>query len=425
VRGEPETASGPGAPSATKAPAWRRWSRGWRLGAALALLLGLVVGLTWVGRRVAAGVAARSLPTGRAEWIWIEHDRHIPMPVAFYAARDFELAEPPPRRARLLALADEEYILYLNGKRVGAGVYSERRSLDEYEVGALLRGGANRLVAELRSGRGSGGFLASLRDGTTGAQLVATDAKWRVSRRHRLGWVRGWGWLGLDGPDGEASEPALSWGLPPIGRWGKPAVESGAAARPLLAALTGGAPPRPAATAEPAVLAPPFENGSRELAVCFDFGRVVDGYLAIETGFEPGLDPDHVRPPVDRLQTGLLFTDGGRPPVPFAGTPGSALLMMPGAREWIDARPRRLRYALVLGLPRPLAARIYRLSGAGEGAGAMRRTGAPGVTGAWGAPGGVGRGVFGLTPPPLRTPVEDEVRRELQRFAGGAGRKKL
>ena len=85
---------------------------------------------------------------------------------------------------------------------------------------------------------------------------------------------------------------------------------------------------------------------------------------------------------------------------------------MPGRRDWMDARPRRFRYAVVVGLAGCAGARVLpvppaRAAGllAGDGGAEMR--------------------VFGIEPPPLRTPVEDEVWRELQRVPGVAGRKEL
>jgi hypothetical protein len=104
---------------------------------------------------------------------------------------------------------------------------------------------------------------------------------------------------------------------------------------------------------------------------------------------------------------------------------------MPSAHVWLDARLRRFRYALVVGLPRPLGARVhtvddevvarYRLPvGLGRAAAGWRAAGA-------GAPAAAppGRGVFGLAPPRLRTPMEDEVRRKLKSLPGVAGGKEL
>src|SRR4029077_11094756 len=97
----------------------------------------------------------------KAQWIWSGRERNAQGPSAFYALRDFTL-DMPPARARLLVTADEEYVLYLNGKRVGAGGYRAGAGLDVYDAGPLLLPGGNRLIAELRSNHGGGGFLLSL-----------------------------------------------------------------------------------------------------------------------------------------------------------------------------------------------------------------------------------------------------------------------
>ncbi|MBV8203072.1 MAG: hypothetical protein JOZ15_20850, partial [Acidobacteria bacterium] len=376
----------------------------------------------------------------------------------------------PPERARLLALGDPEYVLYLNGKRVGAGSWRPGAHLDEYEVGPLLRTGGNRLLAELRSADGGGGFLASLVDETSGRPLLGTDGAWRTFRRHRLGLLRGW--LPVDPAAAAAvvsaagpGEAAVPWGRPPVGRWGRVVPPW---PRPLFAELTGGRRPVPAAAAAPYV--PPKETGvpGDDTMVLFDWGRQVTGYLALETGFEPGMDSDREQPPPDRQRTALLWT-GDAPPQPAGNgpRPSGAVVLMASAHQWLDARPRRFRYALVIGLERPLAARVYLVEPrAAERAGveiaaaaeaeAPARSGAPGTPGAPGMPGTPrtgeapgatavvhpgaqgaagevrevgppppGRGVFGLAPPRLRTPVENEIRRKLERLQGVAGRKGL
>lgn len=386
--------------------------------------------------------------TGGAQWIWAAHERHLAQPLAFYAARDFWLAAPPDR-ARLLALGDEQYVLYLNGKRVGAGGWRPGGRLDEYEVGALLRPGGNRLLAELRSANGAGGFLASLIDETSGRTMAATDGDWRTYRRHRLGLVRGWlpvgpfdavaaahhrrqGWVSAAGP----GEPAFSWGRPPIGRWGR--VTPGWP-RPLFAELTGGRRPLPAASET--LYRPPPATGKAgdDTMVLFDWGREITGYLALEPGYEPGMDNDLVQPPPDRQREALLWV-GAAPPQPVGAgiEPSSAVVLMPGAGEWLDARLRRFRYALVIGLPRPLAARVYTVDPAvaarfrldvDEGAGAGGSTGSP--SGRQAGPqagrqsGAAHNGVFGLAAPRLRSPVEDEVGRKLKRLPGVARREEL
>jgi hypothetical protein len=446
---------------------WPRFDRRWlQLAAAFAAVVALTLaarGARWAASRW-GGV------TGGAEWIWQAHDRRHPAPAAFYAVRDFAVAEPPPQHALLMALGDAEYVLYLNGKRVGAGGWRPGARLDAYEVGALLRPGGNRLLAELRSADGAGGFVASLVDEADGRALVVTDDSWRIFERHRLGLLRGWlpvaplafgsavpaaavaasappagvtsdaraAWTSAAGP----GAPAVAWGRPPLGRWGRvvPAWR-----RPLFDDLTRGAPPRPAAAI--ALYRPPALTGVAGDAamVLFDFGREVTGYLELDPGYEPAMDPDLEKPPPDRQRTALLWT-GEAPPEPATASgvpPDGAVMVMPGAGDWLDARLRRFRYALVIGIARPLGARVYaiderlaatfRLDVLGQAAG-QAAAGEPGrdgrgaAVGPGAAPmpeGAGGVGVFGLAPPRLRTPVENEVRSKLERLPGVAGRKKL
>jgi hypothetical protein len=437
----------------------------------------------WVGALAAAFVAACGLTLairggrwaatrlggtiGQAQWIWADHDRRQAQPLAFYAARDFRLAAPPAR-ARLLALGDQEYVLYLNGKRVGAGGWRPGARLDEYEVGALLRAGDNRLLAELRSFDGGGGFLASLVDEASGRALVGTDGAWRTFRRHRLGLVRGW--LPVDAAGGLAAvstagpgEAVVSWGRPPVGRWGRVVPPW---PRPLFAELTGGG--RPVAAAGETLYTPPAASGlpADRSMVLFDWGREVTGYLALETGFEPGMDSELAQSPPDHQRTALLWT-GDAPPQPAASGPGpsGAVVLMANEHQWLDARLRRFRYALVFGLERPLAARVYAVDSGVAARAGMDIAAAAATAMAAGGPlsggldqatqatplrGDIGqatplrgdisqatplrgdisqatplRGVFGLTPPRLRTPVEDEVRRKLESLEGVAGREHL
>jgi hypothetical protein len=166
--------------------------------------------------------------------------------------------------------------------------------------------------------------------------------------------------------------------------------------RPVSAALTG-----PAAPGRPAPGALPGFPLIGPHAV-FDWGREVEGYLQLDL------------PPGETLGTGLLFT-GTRPPDPLREPPASAVLVAPGSPTWTDARPRRFRYAVILGLERPLAASVRPLA-AGEARASLR-------------PGGpsrkVEKGLLGIVPPPLRTPVEDEVWRKFKRVPRVAGREEL
>lgn len=339
------------------------------------MLAAAVFALAFAVRALPAMRAGR-LPTGEAQWIWKAMDRRDNRPTVFYAIRDFEVASQP-KKARLLITADEEYVATLNGKRIAAGTYSRQGSgtlLDAYEVGPFLRPGGNRLVVELRSGRGTGGLLAALKDEATGEPLVVSDESWRIFPRHELGLVRGWLPLG-----GTGGEPAFCWGNPPIGRWGKPRLGQAASMLPR-------APLVPAASVQP--------QGS---FVIYDWGREVEGYLTLDV------------PPGKEQITGLLFTggEGNEPPDPRRTRFTAPILILPGRHDWVDARPRRFRYAVVVGLAKPATARVLP-------APARPEPKDPGEL-----------KVFGVEGLPLRTPVEDEVWSKLQRVAGVARREEL
>jgi hypothetical protein len=131
--------------------------------------------------------------------------------------------------------------------------------------------------------------------------------------------------------------------------------------------------------------------------VLLDWGRPVEGHLSLRLGN-------------GGLRTALLFT-GAEAVDPLADGPGAApdaaVIVVPDRRGWTDVVPRRFRYVAVLGatpvveawVDPPLPWETVR-----EPAGGRRA------------------GLFGIAPPPLRTPVEDEVWRQLKGLARGRER---
>jgi hypothetical protein len=355
------------------------------------LIASFVVLLLALGVRTLPGARARSLPTPSSQWIWRDLGWDDHQPAAFSMVRDFDLpaTSAPPERARLLVTADEEYVLTLNGRRIGAGAYTPGAPLDVYEVGPLLLPGGNRLLVEVRSARGAGGLLASLVDGA-GHLLVGTDESWLIFPRHELGLARGW--LPLTG-----GQPIVCWGYPPVGRWGRPQP---GLVRPLLGEQTGVPVPPAASIPLPPVL--PVETGRPPGSpILYDWGREVTGYLTLEVA------------PADKTGVALLFT-GDQPPDPLRSETSGSILIQPGQHEWIDARPRRFRYAVILGLLRPASLALLPVPPSAMAMAATRPAG-----------GEKRKGVLGIEAPPLRTPVEDEVWGKLQRVSGVARRKEL
>lgn len=148
--------------------------------------------------------------TGEAKWIWAQHRISAGEPLAFFAARDFDL---PEARAftKLKVLGDPEYAVYLNGRRIAARYVGEDRTLDVYDVSQLVRTGRNRLVIAVRAHQGAGGLIAAIDIAPEVANWVVTDESWRIYRR----WTPE---LLLVNSDG-GWEPPVIVGEPPDGRW--------------------------------------------------------------------------------------------------------------------------------------------------------------------------------------------------------------
>jgi hypothetical protein len=346
-------------------------------------LAGAERGVRWI-------VARYVLPTHGAAWIWAPGVTVWHGPLAFFAVKDFGL-DFTPREARLMVLADEEYILYLNGTQVGSGRYRAGERLDVYDVRRLLEPGENRLVVELRSSRGVGGFLATLEASAPGEHLrVVSDRGWKILRRHHSGI--------LGAHFGVETDPrARRWAWPPTGRWGVPAPGR---RLPLASQVVLPGPPVSAARVEEGF------RGSQRLAaapedsvqvarprrghgprVTFDWGEEVAGYLSIRfRGKEP--------------RVGLVYAARERPD-PYRHRPSVYVIGMEGRRSWQDSVPRRFRYVTLLGADRAVDAEVYLVDPLR--AEPLFSTTEPVA------------GVFGIAPPAgLGAPVEDEIWRQLQ-----------
>ncbi len=337
----------------------------------LSILLLVVVAERWRWFARLEGVAQP-----RLTWIWAPGNPNLVAARAFYAVKDFELPSASPS-ARLEVLGDPEYLVYLNGTRVGSGSYRADSPLDVYEVGPLLRAGANRVVIELRSAIGSGGTTLRIAS-PDGRTLVATGRDWSIQETT---------WQGARSA-GEAlsrSPGAEVLGDSPLGRWGMPAIGP---VKPLFADLV---------EAQVAVGArffrKPYRSGAWQRlrrsprgaraigsASEFDFGAEVEGYLRLV---------------FDRGKGRIALVRAGAAPASAAGwTPDAIAISINGSGVWQDAVARRFRYVEVVGL------RGLRWAGF-----------QPLRAGKWRslafAPSS--RGLFGLRVDPQRWPAVDEI----------------
>ena len=286
-------------------------------------MLAVVLGLAALGaiERTGRAVVSRYLlPTAGAKWIWAPGTLERHQGLTFYAVRDFEL-DTPPERALVHVLADEAYLLYVNGRRVGSGAYAARAPLDSYPVGEALRPGWNRVAVELRSARGAGGLLLAIVPEGTREPLLRTGRDWRI-------FFDPTGLLDGTRPVADG-EPALVWQSPPTGGWGRPRLTEPRA--PFDDAVT-----RRAGRLEPEIvtprpLAPALAEGSGQPIL--DFGGPVSGYVLLE-----GLA---AAPRRLRIELGIE-----RP-----NEDAVDILLAEGQGAWSAAEVRTLRYVAAHGLP--------------------------------------------------------------------------
>jgi hypothetical protein len=126
--------------------------------------------------------------------------------------------------------------------------------------------------------------------------------------------------------------------------------------------------------------------------VTFDFGEAVMAYLALRF-------PGQVS--ADSQPMGLLYL-GNQPRILNRSQAERHVVLMPGQRVWLDAKPRRFRYATYVGLTPVSGADAYPVD-------AVR------ADEIW-ATGHVTTGAFGLPVGQLGPSLEDVVWRELHRL---------
>lgn len=340
----------------------------------LAALVTAQAGIRWAMSRSAG-------PAHHGSWIWSPHLTAWQRGGSFYAIRDFDLTSVP-RHARIWVQGDEEYTLRVNGVRVGSNRYDPDGGLDHYDVSGLLEPGQNRIVAQLVTTRGLGGFLAVLE--AEAMEPIGTDAEWRIAPAWEPGLFDGA--LPLD-----RYARARVWDRPPAGRWGAPRP---GAELPLFEDLS-------LDTTRPWKYRPwgidDWRRSGRRIlgplagapGVELRWRTDETGYLVLQ--YRPGLVP-----------TGLVWA-GVRRPNPRRDPPAGFVIGIPGRAAWAMSRPMTIRHVVVAGVDGLLDATIVRVRE--DLAGELLFEPSPPA------------GVAGLEPPRLRSPLEDEIWRELEGFA--------
>lgn len=336
------------------------------------LLAGLAF-LVLAGRELVQRVAGGWLGRGAVtQWIWREGDLRAIGPTAFYVVREVTL-DTVPEGATVTVVGDEEYILRLNGTCVAAGSWRPGAPAARYLVSRWLRPGRNRLVAELRSSTGAGGFWLELAD-PAGRVLLRTDGAWRR-------FDEAWHGLFRETPLVEA-RPVRVLGGGSLGRWSVPGP---APLRRAVEDRTRSAPRRAVAVRVPSEGPAWRPAASRRRGpnlgpqVEFDFGEEVVGYLQLAYRDASG----EAGPGVGLVRIGDLPA----PPAPWAAD--FVVVPIRLAEHRLSAAPRRFRYVAVAGLPGIFDAEVWETDPrelAGEALDGTAELGVFGLARASGAP---------------------------------------
>jgi hypothetical protein len=314
-----------------------------------------------------------------------------------FGLRGLSDTQPPLRsmRSAILRWADAEYLLFVNGQLVGSNRYVPGAALDRYEISKFLQPGQNRLVVELRTPRGTGGFLCDLEINDDPAKRIVSDDRWMIQSRHLPR-------LRTGGPLLPTVQRAKAWASPPTGRWGWPKI---GASRPDLASIMARQKPLSARKVSTGGGRADWQRvrrarkGSASVGswVTFDWKKNVQGFIRLKLA--------------DREFAGALLFVGRRRPDPLRDKPANFVISIPGRRSWTDSQPRSFRYATVVGLSELAGAELLEV----EKSRFLEfrvQAAAP-------------RGVYGLQDLDLRTPMENKIWRQLHRLAGARQREEI
>jgi alpha-L-rhamnosidase len=163
----------------------------------------------------------------KAQWVWFpEGNPAVGAPIATrYFRRTFDLPKDGKIVKAVCAItADDEFVLYINGKKAGAG--KDWRAAVEIDVTARLHAGANTLAVAATNAadpnvgpdHNPAGLIAALRiemDKGDPVQ-VSTDERWRTSDKQADGWEA----EDFDDSRWEAAKKLGAYGMAPWGEFG-------------------------------------------------------------------------------------------------------------------------------------------------------------------------------------------------------------
>lgn len=132
-----------------------------------------------------------TLSAAEAQWIWAANTT-IDTPIAVGETCLFRkpLNLKVPGKGQIEIAADDEYELYVNGRKIGSG--QSARQIDEYDISDHLEVGRNIIAIRVVNTHGDKAALAArvsvLPDGTDKWYTFSSDASWRTSSDEVATW---------------------------------------------------------------------------------------------------------------------------------------------------------------------------------------------------------------------------------------------
>ncbi len=203
----------------------------------------ICIGIATVLGIISASFLPSPADAAEAHWIWSpDHEKtEVPQSSCHFRKR-FTVS---PEKGEIAVAADDQYELYVNGRRVGSGGSTEK--MDKYDISRFLRRGRNLVAIKVANTDGSTAALAAqllVEDETRGLLVFPSDNSWTTSLRPLPFWYT---------PMYNDSRWAASQSFGVLGRtepWDQPpAMEQ----EPQLAAAT----PQPRATTQPQAITQP------------------------------------------------------------------------------------------------------------------------------------------------------------------------
>lgn len=141
------------------------------------------VAFAWLIAMTALSLLAGQAAAQEARWIWApdQAKNAVPTGEACHFRKTINIRAP--EGGQISIKADDQYELYVNGRRVGAG--EAVRKLDEYDISKQLVRGVNIIAIKVINKAGDSAALAARITIKENGQWSShsTDPTWKTSRR--------------------------------------------------------------------------------------------------------------------------------------------------------------------------------------------------------------------------------------------------